>query len=62
MEIEEEIYNKYRDTPFKTETHQNIPQDADKDKASRNLAKYNQFLENIKKSLREKNPKKFLIK
>lgn len=58
MEIEEEIYNKYRDTPFKTETHQNIPQDADKDKASRNLAKYNQFLENIKKSLREKNPKK----
>ena len=56
MEIEEDIYNKYRDTPYKNP--QNIPQDEQKDKASKNLAAYNEFLKKIKKSINENEPKR----
>ena len=56
MEIEEDIYNKYRDTPYKNP--QNNPQDEEKDKAAKNLAAYNEFLKKIKKSINENEPKR----
>ena len=58
MEIEEDLYNKYRDTPFRIENHQDIPQDDAKKRASKNLAAYNEFLDKIKKSLKDPNPKR----
>ena len=55
MEIEEEIYNKYRDTPFKIETKNNhFPFDKNKD--SKHMNGYQKLLNYIRKTLKKDEP------
>ena len=57
MEIEEKIYQQYRDTPYKLQETSKNQQNSEQNEENKNNPKkhnaYNQFLKNIKESIRE---------